>query len=929
MRLQNKTIIISRILSVILGFLAAPSLAQDSSAVASIGTKDQAQNEILIVGSEQDYPPFATGMTSDEAGGFSVELWKAAADEVGLNYTIYVQPFREILQDFKEGRTDVLINLAYSEERDEFADFTVPHVIVHGAVFVRKGESSILAESDLTGKSIIVLNADLAHDYALAQGWGKQLILVDTTAEGFRLLASGKYDALLIGKLPGIQTIQALGLSDIEALNFKVGFSQKFGFAVQHEHSELLARINEGLAIMKDNGTYATLYEKWFGIYEDKEVGLQDVLKYILPITLLFFMFVAFSFYRRQVELRVFEKKLQFITDHAPVFLAHYDQEKCYKFVNLSYAKLYGREPDDLVGKHAQEILGDEGFVKISPFMDDALLGREVEFDTSFPATPNKSGIYSVHYSPEFDETGQVVGFIAAISDVTKRKLAEVELHKLSQALEQAGESVIITDKEGVIEYVNSAFTRITGYLPEEVLGKNPRILKSGHQEDKYYEMLWNTISSGELWHSAIVDKRKDGSNYPALMTISPIFDDAGLITHYVGIQQDMTAHEILEDKLRQAQKMGAMGHLIGGIAHNFNNILAGMTGNLYLAKQKVLNQPDVVKKLDAVTSLSFQAAETIKQLLIFAKKDHVEMKRFGLTSFIRDASRLSESSIPANITFSSDFTDDELIIKGDASQIQAALLNLLNNARDAVEDVPAPKISLVLEGFEADDDFMNAHPGISERLLAHLVVSDNGLGISSANKDRIFEPFFTTKGVGIGTGLGLSMVYGCIQNHHGIIEVESRLGKGTSFHVYLPLEEVLSIALVHEDPEHILEGHGELLLIVDDSAEVRSTSKAVLRSLGYQVIEASDGFDAVEKFTERKSEISLIIMDIIMPRLGGRSAAERIWGIAPEVKIIFATGYDNDETFKDTHSLAENAVVSKPYDIVKLSHMIRDMLDS
>ena len=258
--------------------------------------------EALIVGSEQDYPPFATGMTDAEAGGFTVDLWKAVASEAGLNYTIRVKPFSKVLQDFKEGRTDVLINLARSEERNQFADFTVPHFVLHGAIFVRNGESSIRTEDDLAGKSIIVLNADLAHDYALAKGWGKQLVLVDTTAKGFRLLASGKHDAILVGKLPGMQTLLTSGITDIEALKIKVGFSQKFGFAVHEGQSDLLEQINEGLAITKANGTYDQLYEKWFGLYEVKEVGLLDVLKYLIPIVLLFLAIGGYFFYRRQAD---------------------------------------------------------------------------------------------------------------------------------------------------------------------------------------------------------------------------------------------------------------------------------------------------------------------------------------------------------------------------------------------------------------------------------------------------------------------------------------------------------------------------------------------------------------------------------------------------------------------------------------------------
>jgi polar amino acid transport system substrate-binding protein len=201
---------------------------------------------------------------------FTVDLWKAVATEAGLDYALRVRPFHQLLQEFKEGKIDVLINLAMSDERHRFADFTVPHVTVHGAIFVRKGQSSIQSENDLATKSIIVLNADLAHDYAVSKGLAKQLVLVDTAADGLRLLASGRHDAMLLSKLAGLQTMQGLALSNITALPVKAGFSQKFAFATQHGRPDLLARLNEGLAITKANGVYNALYEQWFGVYEKK-----------------------------------------------------------------------------------------------------------------------------------------------------------------------------------------------------------------------------------------------------------------------------------------------------------------------------------------------------------------------------------------------------------------------------------------------------------------------------------------------------------------------------------------------------------------------------------------------------------------------------------------------------------------------------------
>ena len=259
------------------------------------------EDKPLIVGSEQNYPPFALGLTDETADGFTVELWRAVAAESHLNSTIRVMPFHDILQEFKAGHIDVLINLAQSDERRQFADFTVPHVIVNGAIFVREGENQFHTEAELSDKKIIVLNGDLANDYALSKGWEKQLVLVDTAEQGFQLLASGQYDVLLLSKLTGKQTLEKLKLNTIEALPIEVGFAQKFSFAVHKGNAELLAKINEGLALTKVSGVYDKLYEKWFGVYEEKSLTT-ILIQYVAPIIGFFLILMAGNFYRRSVE---------------------------------------------------------------------------------------------------------------------------------------------------------------------------------------------------------------------------------------------------------------------------------------------------------------------------------------------------------------------------------------------------------------------------------------------------------------------------------------------------------------------------------------------------------------------------------------------------------------------------------------------------
>ncbi|KFE62351.1 ATP-binding protein [Hyalangium minutum] len=263
------------------------------------------EQRVLQVGSEVDYPPFALGQKGGEASGFTVELWRAVAKEVGLPYTIQVAPFHEVLGGFKEGRIDVLINLAESVERKGFADFSVLHVKAYGAIFVRAGDSDISSEEDLQGKSLIVIRADLPHDYAVSKGWEPNLTLVKDTAEGLRLLRAGGHDAMLVNKLVGLQTLRELGFKDIKPVPVQLPFFQKFGFAVHKGDAETLAEINEGLAITKANGTYDAIYEKWFGVLEPKEMTLLAAVKIAAPYLwpLLAALVVTMGAYARQVKL--------------------------------------------------------------------------------------------------------------------------------------------------------------------------------------------------------------------------------------------------------------------------------------------------------------------------------------------------------------------------------------------------------------------------------------------------------------------------------------------------------------------------------------------------------------------------------------------------------------------------------------------------
>jgi signal transduction histidine kinase/ActR/RegA family two-component response regulator len=273
----------------------------------------QTADKTLLVGSEQDYPPFSTGQTDATAGGFTVELWKAVARESGLKYTIRVRPFHEILEEFKDGKVDVLINLAQSDERRGFAEFTVPHTVVKAAIFVPDGSRGIGTETDLVGKSVIVLKADLIQSYAVAHGW--TVVVVDDATAGFRLLALGQHHALVVGKLTGLTTLRALKMSGITALDVPLGIGQKFSFAVRKGDAELLGRINDGLALTRSATTYDDLREKWFAPYEDRKVNFRQVLVYLVPMGLVFLCLAVVLLVRRAAERQRAQSELRALNE--------------------------------------------------------------------------------------------------------------------------------------------------------------------------------------------------------------------------------------------------------------------------------------------------------------------------------------------------------------------------------------------------------------------------------------------------------------------------------------------------------------------------------------------------------------------------------------------------------------------------------------
>ncbi|ATX81875.1 PAS domain S-box-containing protein [Mariprofundus ferrinatatus] len=497
------------------------------------------------------------------------------------------------------------------------------------------------------------------------------------------------------------------------------------------------------------------------------------------------------------------------------------------------------------------------------------------------------------------------------------------ELSKLNAAVQQASEILMITAPDGTIEYLNDAFETITGIPKQEAIGAKPSILRSSHHDNAFFEKMWKTITRGNSWEGRIINKRKDGSLYPALTSISPVFDTSSdQISGYVCISQDISEQEQMEQQMRQSQKMEAIGTLASGIAHEFNNMLAGILGNLYLIKTRAALSPKAAGQLSAAEELSLRAAQMIKQLLTFAHKDSASMKPVNLSLLLKEAYKISSVAIPESTTLKGDFTPEPLTVQGDATQLQQILINLLKNAHDACGE--SALVSVSLKSFKADRSFREQHPQTIASHFALLQVRDSGCGIPTEDVGKIFEPFYTTKAAGEGTGLGLSMVYGAVQQHNGIIEVESTPGD-TCFNIYLPLIEKAEESL-HVN-RHAIEGGLEKILHVDDDGNIREITSEILTSLNYSVVEACNGAEALEIFMQNPDEFSLVILDVVMPKLGGVEAAKAIRRMRPEIPLLFMTGYGEQQINPDDLDMGSVAVISKPCNIPELSRTIKNIL--
>jgi two-component system cell cycle sensor histidine kinase/response regulator CckA len=512
------------------------------------------------------------------------------------------------------------------------------------------------------------------------------------------------------------------------------------------------------------------------------------------------------------------------------------------------------------------------------------------------------------------------------IRDVTARKREQQSHARLSTAVDQSAEAIVITEADGTIVYTNPAFERTTGYTCEEVLGQNPRILKSDKQDADFYREMWTVLSRGEVWRGRITNRRKDGTLFDEDATISAVRDAAGKVVNYVAVKHDVSREALLERQLLQAQKMEAIGRLAGGVAHDFNNLLGVITGYGEIVHGRLLDEDPLKGKVEQILKAGERAAGLTRQLLAFGRQQVLQPRILDLNAVVAAMEKMLPRVIGENVDLVTVLEPRLGSVKADPGQIDQILMNLAVNARDAMPD--GGRITIETCNADLADDYVATHAPARAGRYVLLSVTDTGSGMDAATQSRIFEPFFTTKAVGEGTGLGLSTVYGIVKQSDGYIWVYSEVGVGTTFKVYLPRVDEEVGPAAEEDSGALALGT-ETVLLVEDEASLREMLREVLDANGYSVLVARDGAEALQVAEAHAGPIELMVIDVIMPGMTGPKAVDLVAPTRPEMRVLFVSGYSAESVTRHGLMGPGRAFLAKPFGSGAFLRKVRESLDA
>jgi len=530
------------------------------------------------------------------------------------------------------------------------------------------------------------------------------------------------------------------------------------------------------------------------------------------------------------------------------------------------------------------------------------------------------------------DEKDQVVGIFGILRDITERKLAEEELQRSEETyralVNHAIHGIYRSSLNGQFLAVNPALVKMLRYQSEEEL------LRINMERDLYTDPTERSRLVEQFRREKAIMgvdvhwKRRDGERIVVRLSGRPVYGDGGELAGFEMIAEDVSDRRALETQLRQAQKMEAVGELTGGVAHDLNNVLTIVSANLDLVTDAIPAElSDLRSDLEETQAAARRGRALIKKLLGFSRRSKLEVKPTRLGQLVTEVSGMLRRVVPENIRVHVTVEPGHDIIDADTGAMEQILINLVTNARDAMPD--GGDISISVYRSRLEEGYLASRPWTRIRDCVGIRVTDTGTGMDESTKERVFEPFFTTKPHGVGTGLGLAMVYGLVKQHGGVIDVESEVGNGTTITMYFPLSAAEIASQTKDETLSEVRGGSETVLVVEDEEPIRRVARRVLEKHGYEVVLAVDGEDALRKYRDQRDRIKLIISDIVMPKVGGMKFYETLRKEGQPPKILFTSGYTARDVRDSAMFDPSLPFLHKPWSVTELLQKVREVLDS
>lgn len=901
------------------------------------------QHPVLKIAGPKAFPPFHFYSPDNVLSGMAADYVRLVFNVLDLKMAVQPNlPWPAVLKRAEEKMIDVITCVAKTEEREKFLIFSDPLISFPLVIITKTTAPFIGGLDDLHGRKVTVVNKVSVYEWLKRDKINIDPLFVETPEKALLAVSLGRAEAHIENLAAASYLIQKNGLS-----NLKIAGPTTYGhydlfIAFRNDWPELVPIFNKALASITLQ-QHLEIRNKWLSVRYDPGIKLKDVVLWILALAgLSAGGLVLFYSWNRRLKKEINERKkvenalqsqkntLDSIFRVAPTGIGLV-VDRMITQANDKICQITGYAREELIN-HSSRMLypTDEEFDFVGAEKYRQISERGTGTVESCWQRKDNSIIDVLLSSTPVDVNDLSQGVTFTVLDITARKFAEKELIRSEERyrgiVEDQTEFICRFSPEGQITFVNSALCRFMGKKTEELVGKEFMQFLSDKGKSGFVEILRGLTPDSSVYTYENIGMRQEKREYWGLWTCRGIFNKGGGLIEIQAVGKDITQQKDLEEKLRQAYKMEAIGTLSGGIAHDFNNILGVILGNSELAISYEHEDAPNKEYIQEVITASTRARDLVNQLLTFSRKSDEVKKPIAIAKVVAEAMKLLRAIIPTSIEFQIDIAEGLPAIMANSTQINQVMMNLCKNAADAMSD-RGGKLDIRLEETTLSEQETVFELGLLPGRFVKLTVSDTGEGMDAEHLKRIFDPYFTTKEVGKGTGLGLAVTHGIITNNSGGIKVNSQVGKGTVFEIFLPA--------IDRDTENATpvkkENHrgSESILIVDDELSLANLGKKRLERLGYRVEITTKPEEALTLIQLDPDKYDLVITDMTMPKMTGDKLTKEIITIRPSLPVILCTGYSEKINEERAKQIGVKKFILKPIQIQELAVAIRECLDN